>query len=59
MLHYTFERLRDEHARLDQELAVARRAARPDPQRITTLKKRKLAYKDRMAALQAERPTRH
>lgn len=45
MLHYTLERLRDEHTWLDQELAVARRAARPAPQRITTLKKRKLVFK--------------
>lgn len=58
MLHLSYERLRDEHAWLDQALAVARRAKAPDPVEITTLKKRKLALKDRMAALDP-RSTKH
>jgi hypothetical protein len=52
-------RLRDAHARLDQLLGAALRARAPDPAEVKALKKRKLALKDRIAALEAKRPTAH
>ena len=56
---YSLNRLRDEHARLDRALAVALKSKARDPLEVAALKKRKLAVKDRIAALEAQRPTVH
>jgi len=54
---FSIRRLRDEHALLDQELAVARRTEPLDLEHIATLKARKLAVKNRIAALETKRET--
>ena len=55
MTFFSIRRLRDEHAWLDQELAIARRAEPPDPEHIAGFKARKLALKSRIAALEVKR----
>lgn len=43
--------LQDEHSRLEQELAEEEARPMPDSLRIASLKRRKLAIKDELAAL--------
>jgi hypothetical protein len=53
MLHIQLYRARRDHARLAHLIDLERGGRRPDPVRLAELKKRKLAVKDRIAALEA------
>ncbi len=52
MLHIQLYRARRDHARLGQLIDVELRRRRPDAFRLAELKKRKLAARDRIAALE-------
>lgn len=51
-LRFELARLRQEHSDLDAAIAVMSETGRIDPLRIQRLKKKKLALKDRIAALE-------
>ena len=53
MLHIQLYRARRAHARLDHLIDLERGGPRPDPIRVAELKKRKLAVRDLIAALEA------
>jgi len=53
MLHIQLYRARRDHARLSHMIDLEQRSRRADPQRLAELKKRKLAARDRIAALEA------
>lgn len=53
MLHIQLYRARRAHARLAHLIDLEQEGGRPDPIRIAELKKRKLAVRDRIAALEA------
>ncbi|HEY0601143.1 YdcH family protein [Brevundimonas sp.] len=53
MLHIQLYRARRDHARLGHLIEVEQGSRRPDPFRLAELKKRKLAARDRIAALEA------
>ena len=61
VLQFTNERLRNEHARLDREVAAEARALAPDGNRLAALKRRKLTLKDEIARREArgQAPSRH
>lgn len=52
MLHIQLYRARRDHARLGELIDLELRRRRPDPFRLAELKKRKLAARDRVAALE-------
>ena len=56
MLHIQLYRARREHARLGRLIDTEQRRRQPDPFRLAELKKRKLAARDRVAALEARQP---
>jgi hypothetical protein len=53
MLHIQLYRARRDHARLGHLIELEQRSCRPDPFRLADLKKRKLAARDGIAALEA------
>ena len=53
MLHIQLYRARRDHARLGHMIELEQGGPRPDPVRLAGLKKRKLAARDRIAALEA------
>ncbi|MFP5296401.1 MAG: DUF465 domain-containing protein [Alphaproteobacteria bacterium] len=53
MLHIQLYRARRDHARLSHMIDLEQRRLRPDSGRLAELKKRKLAARDRIAALEA------
>ena len=53
MLHIQLYRARRDHARLGHLIDLEQRRLRPDAIRLAELKKRKLAARDRIAALEA------
>lgn len=53
MLHIQLYRARRDHARLGHLIDLELRRRRPDAFRLAELKKRKLAARDRIAALEA------
>ncbi|MBA4804436.1 MAG: YdcH family protein [Brevundimonas sp.] len=53
MLHIQLYRARRDHGRLSHLIDLEQRRLRPDPGRLAELKKRKLAARDRIAALEA------
>jgi len=53
MLHIQLYRARRDHARLGHLIDLEQGGRRPDPVRLAELKKRKLAVRDRIAALEA------
>ena len=58
MLHIQLYRARREHVRLGELIDLELRRRRPDPFRLGELKKRKLAARDRIAALEARQTER-
>ncbi len=52
MSDYLIERLRAQHATLEEELRLEHRRAVPDAARITILKREKLRIRDRLQALE-------
>lgn len=53
MLHIQLYRARRDHARLGHLIELEARSRQPDSVRLAELKKRKLAARDRVAALEA------
>ncbi|WP_332654129.1 YdcH family protein [Brevundimonas sp.] len=53
MLHIQLYRARRDHARLGHMIKLEQGGRRPDPARLAELKRRKLAARDRIAALEA------
>ena len=53
MLHIQLYRARRDHARVGELIDLEQRCRRPDGFRLAELKKRKLAARDRIAALEA------
>lgn len=53
MLHIQLYRARRDHARLGHLIDLEQRRRQPDAFRLAELKKRKLAARDRVAALEA------
>jgi len=53
MLHIQLYRARRDHARLGHLIDLEQGGRLPDPGRLAELKKRKLAARDRIAALEA------
>lgn len=54
MNDFMLYRVRREHERLSALIEQEQRRPFPDPWRLTVLKRRKLAVKDRLSALQAK-----
>lgn len=52
-MHIMADRLRSRHAHLDQLIALERSRPAPDPLRLQALKRRKLALKERLSAIEA------
>jgi len=57
MLHIQLYRARREHARLGHLIELEQGTRRPDAVRLAELKKRKLAARDRIAALETRQET--